>query len=304
MQAESVFEARFVCGESGLIGVRRPHCVKRRRMSIQAVAWALEQDFSYTTPKGRQTSAHGAKLVLISLANHADHTSGHCWPSAPTIAKESSCSVRSVYRLVAALERNGFIDVKRVKGSDNKQRSNNYWIRFDRPPAPWQFFPDDEKEDDDGDTVSRDSEGEQNEETGLENATVSPGRHAIGVTRQESLEPSIIEPSAEPPPTVSRVNLNLPWPKEFVANARAEQKARLDAAEEARKPERIPVIEGSKPWDSWVKRGHDPTLTCTVEVNGKRHRGWYFPTLYPQPRQSTGPPISPLMNPEDEKVKL
>src|SRR5947209_1766223 len=124
-------------------------------MSIQAVAWALEQDFSYTTPRGRQTSAHGAKLVLISLANHADHVSGHCWPSGKTIARESSCSEKSVYRLVAALERNGFIDIKRARGPDGKQRSNNYWIRFDRKPGPWQFFAEDDSDDGDqpGDTV-------------------------------------------------------------------------------------------------------------------------------------------------------
>jgi hypothetical protein len=252
-------------------------------MSIQAVAWALEQDFSYTTPKGRQTSAHGAKLVLISLANHADHTSGHCWPSAPTIARESSCSVRSVYRLVAALERNGFIDVKRVKGSDNKQRSNNYWIRFDRPPASWQFFPEDEK-DDDSDTVSPDTETPEHEESGLESATVSPGQHDIGVTRQESLlEPSVIEPSA---------------PTGFQPTARANEQAKLQAAEEARKPKRVPVVVGTLPWVAWCNYGHSPTLIGNVLFDGKPRRGWYFPTLFPP--KSTGPPTLGLMSPEDE----
>jgi hypothetical protein len=251
-------------------------------MSIQAVAWALEQDFSYTTPKGRQTSAHGAKLVLISLANHADHVSGHCWPSAPTIARESSCSVRSVYRLVAALERNGFIDVRRVKGSDNKQRSNNSWIRFDRPSASWQFFPEDEK-DDDSDSVSRDTETPEHDENGLEHATVSPGPSDIGVTRQESLEPSVLEPSV---------------PTSFAPSARPDEQARLQAAEEARKPKRIPVVLGTLPWLAWCNRGHPPTLIGTVLFDGKPRRGWYFPTLFPP--KSTGPPYSDLMSPEDE----
>src|SRR4029077_8045701 len=109
-------------------------------MSIQAVAWALEQDFTGETPKGRMVSAHAAKLVLISLANHADHVSGHCWPSAETIAREASCTVRSVYRLISALRRNGFIEVRKARGENGRQRANNYWLLFDPEPAPWQYF--------------------------------------------------------------------------------------------------------------------------------------------------------------------
>src|ERR1700678_1309302 len=117
-------------------------------MSIQAVAWALEQrDFFLESAAGRRTSALAAKLVLLSLANHADHVSGHCWPSGDTIANEASVHPRSVYRLTAALARNGFIEIKKVKGADGKQRSNNYWILFDRPKAPWKFYSTD---DDDG----------------------------------------------------------------------------------------------------------------------------------------------------------
>jgi hypothetical protein len=254
-------------------------------MSIQAVAWALEQEFSYTTPKGRQTSAHGAKLVLISLANHADHTSGHCWPSSETIARESSCNVRSVYRLIAALERNGFIDVKRVRGGSGKQRSNNYWIRFDRTPALWQFF--EEEEDDQSDTVSRDFE----EENAPESATVSPGQSDIGVTRYNTLEPSVVEPSAReapaPPP---------PVPVRF--DKRKREAEQQQAADEARRPQRIPVIRGSKPWDAWVAHGHPSDLHGTIEINGRTDRGWYFETLFPV---ATGPPDPTLLTPEDDQ---
>lgn len=50
-------------------------------MSIQAVAWVLSQ-------KGEDLPGT-ARLVLISLAHHANHESGHCFPSAELIAKEA-----------------------------------------------------------------------------------------------------------------------------------------------------------------------------------------------------------------------
>lgn len=262
-------------------------------MSIQAVAWALEQDFGYTTPKGRQTSAHGAKLVLISLCNHADHKTGHCWPSASTIAKEASCNIRSVYRLIGALERNGFIEVKRNRGGkDNKQRSNNYWIRFDRPTAPWQFFAgdDDDGPQDQHDTVSLCENVENFGPEPSENATESPTQCDMGVTRHIMPEPSVDEPSV---------------PNGFNPNARAAEQAKLQAAEEARKPKLWPVIEGSAPWEAHVANGHPRTLVCNIRLlDGRRDRGWYFSTLWPpKPKQqSTGPPL-PLsfMTPQDEK---
>jgi hypothetical protein len=72
-------------------------------MSIQAVAWALEQDIR---------DPH-QKLILISLANHADHTTGLCWPSHSTIAREASCDRRTVIRRLPMLEVAGYIEIKR-----------------------------------------------------------------------------------------------------------------------------------------------------------------------------------------------
>jgi hypothetical protein len=274
-------------------------------VSIQAVAWALEQDFSYTTPKGHVRCCHAAKLVLLSLANHADHVSGHCWPSAETIAREASCVVHSVYRLVAALERNGFIDIKKVKGPDGKQRSNNYWVRFDRKAAPWQFFKDDEPDDDSpqkpgdsepGDTKSPGGNAATNDanppSSESESGSESPGPSDIEVTRHIMLEPSELEPSVAtaPTPPVSA-------PQRFDATARTDEQARLQAAEEARKPKAFPVIQGSAPWDAWVKHGHPNDLTGNIDVNGRLDRGWYFPTLWPP--KETGPPAA--IAPEDAK---
>lgn len=80
-------------------------------MSIQAVAWALEQHIN--DPR--------SKLVLISLANHADHVTGRCWPSMATIGREASCRRETVLRHVKALEESGFIKVIRAAGGLRKR---------------------------------------------------------------------------------------------------------------------------------------------------------------------------------------
>lgn len=45
------------------------------------------------------------------------------------------------------------------------------------------------------------------------------------------------------------------------------------------------VIEGSRAWDSWIEyrraRGEIPVLpTCWGEVDGRKRRGWYLPSLF------------------------
>ena len=95
-------------------------------MSIQAVSWALEQYI----PKPI------AKLVLVSLANHANHTSGLCYPSVELIAHEASCSVRSAQRYIRYLAERGFIKVEE-RFKDGRQLQNTYWllIASSNPPA-------------------------------------------------------------------------------------------------------------------------------------------------------------------------
>jgi hypothetical protein len=267
-------------------------------MSIQAVAWVLSQ-------KGEDLPGT-ARLVMIALANHADHTSGHCWPSIETIANEAGCAERTASRYLGALRRNGWIDVRSTQRASGKFRSNDYWILFDHKPAPWRYYDKETEEADDEETVANlphANLADGHSETPLHE--MAHGPHAtVGVAQSLLLEPSESKPSAEPPSTASRANLNLPWPKEFVANARAEQKAKLDAAEEAEKGEYVPVIEGSRPWEAHVKAGHSRTLVGTVSVNGRHHRGWYFKRsecdgLYPKPKP-TGPPPLGLCTAKDE----
>lgn len=68
-------------------------------MSVQAMSWVF--DHSPTTL--------GARLVLLSLANHADSGGGEIWPAQTTIAQEARLSVRQVQRCLKELEAGGHI---------------------------------------------------------------------------------------------------------------------------------------------------------------------------------------------------
>jgi hypothetical protein len=63
-------------------------------------------------------------LILLCLANHADHEGGNCWPSVQTIAREIRQNERTVRRGLRALELGGWIHVKRGTG----RRTSRYTI--------------------------------------------------------------------------------------------------------------------------------------------------------------------------------
>lgn len=273
-------------------------------MSIQAVAWALEQDFFGRTPKGRAITAHAAKLVLISLANHADHADGHCYPSAKKIAKEASCKERSVYRLIYALERNGFIDIEVVRGKDGKQRNNHYWIRFDRQPAPWQYYSSDDEDDDthDIDLPSDTVSSGETVDIPVENIaadtaphdTESSGPNDIRVIRHVMPEPSDSKPSESqqvahaPQPQRPKAAFDGNSPLGFDPKYRQAQVARLQAAEDARRAQPVFVFEGTEAWKAWQKAKTPRGTPVTIRKSDRR-RGWWFPSLFPP--KSTGPPV-------------
>lgn len=89
-------------------------------MSIQAVAWVLEQ----TIPD------QGAKLVLISLANAHNAKSGRCYPSIEQIMVEASCSRATVKRKLAWLSENGWIKTQEAFDQTGRQLANSYTIQF------------------------------------------------------------------------------------------------------------------------------------------------------------------------------
>lgn len=91
-------------------------------MSIQMVAWALEQNIPDAS----------AKLVLISLCNAHNRKTERCDPSYSIIAVEASCSKRTAMRKIRYLEEQGWIEVfARVDAGGNV--SNSYRIQTDTP---------------------------------------------------------------------------------------------------------------------------------------------------------------------------
>ena len=89
-------------------------------MSIQAVAWVLEQNIP----------DQGAKLVLISLANAYNAKSGRCFPSIEQIMIEASCSRATVKRKLSWLAENGWIESTNTFDRTGRQLSNSYTIHF------------------------------------------------------------------------------------------------------------------------------------------------------------------------------
>lgn len=260
-------------------------------MSIQAVAWALSQKIPGTN-----------KLVLIALANYADEETGHCWPSVEKIAKQASCSPRSVHSYIGALRRNGFLDVRSGRSKAGTVRTNDYWLLMDRAPAPWDAAKGIKSDDHEPDEETPQVE-ESTECISANLADFADGISAntLQTKHQESNhQESSIADSSEgapekketPPPRAA------PQPPGFDPNARKAEQARLSAAEEARTRKRFPVIEGTKAWEAHVQAGHPRTLVANIVVDGKRQRGWEFPTLFPP--KSTGPPPNSLMTPADE----
>jgi biotin operon repressor len=71
-------------------------------MSFQSMAWAVEQELPALQ-----------KLVLLMLANCANHYTGQCNPSHDRLAKECGMSRDSVKRAISELEGKGLIEVRR-----------------------------------------------------------------------------------------------------------------------------------------------------------------------------------------------
>lgn len=91
-------------------------------MSTQALGWAIDQQIPGVS-----------KLVLISLANHCDPTTGQVRFHAPQHAAEASIAERSLWRYLGALERNGYLAKDLKRAADGEQRE--YWLALDRDPA-------------------------------------------------------------------------------------------------------------------------------------------------------------------------
>lgn len=271
-------------------------------MSIQAVAWALDQNLPARP-----------KLVLVSIANHANHNDGYCWLKVDTIASEASCSSRAVFNFIGDLIRNGFVRKAPRRGEDGKQRANDYWILINRVPAEWikagKDNDPDSAEVDDDEAQDIGAYPEQNA-VGSEVETEAPapveipadacGPTAPVCSHKDSDEPSKIKPeeNARARPYTPRSYHPPPPPPAQPVAAVAGVKGQYRF-----------VYDNSRAYQAWAKVKAKETgvsawhLLTTKIVNGEARRGWYFPTLFPGVPDNVGsdPPKGTLATEEELK---
>jgi len=255
-------------------------------MSIQAVGWALDQDLPARP-----------KLVLVSIANHANHADGYCFLRVDTIAREASCSPRAVHNFIGDLIRNGFVRKQQRRASDGRQRCNDYWILFGRQPAEWikagtrdeepEYEGDDAPEDEPQDVVeptAQDAVGE----SGVPQAsdTTQLPALAVGPTAPACSHKDSAEPS-ESKPEESALLRGAP-PRRYIAPKPPPPQPMGSVVEGNR--HLLFVRFGTPAYDAWakVKAAEKGMATWSLTVVKDGHRGWYFSTLFP-PQTKTEP---------------
>lgn len=267
-------------------------------MSIQAVAWVLD----------REEIPARNKLVLVAIANHANHTDGYCWLKAETIAREAACSPRAVFNFVGALIRNGYIRKAPRRGDDGKQRANDYWIMFNRPDGPWikaeGAMDDDQEPIESGDEPIDDAGVDAADEpqdvvephaprASGETVEKPPEIHAQ--TAQRAVGPHAPACSHIDPAEPSKTN-----PENAGARASAPRHyAPPPPAPPAPAPQGATTADGSgdfifvyvgtpayAAWKTFKERETGRPWNGTMVKNGSH--GWYFKTLYPP--QAKPPP--------------
>jgi len=67
-------------------------------------------------------------LVYATIARFADNHTGEAWPSRQTIAGLARCSVDTIDRSIAVLEKAGFLTKERRKGAKGEPASNLYTV--------------------------------------------------------------------------------------------------------------------------------------------------------------------------------
>ena len=89
---------------------------------------------SYTTDihKGiiREVGGSHNYCVLLSLVSHSDNTTKESYPSMETIANEIGASTRTVIRILADLEKRGYITRELVKSTKSRQKHNIYTLHL------------------------------------------------------------------------------------------------------------------------------------------------------------------------------
>lgn len=93
---------------------------RRVLISVQAISWVLEQS----------KSSGSARLVLISIANHASIDGDSCWPAVRTIAREAHISERAVQYALPQLEH--LQELKIIRGTGRKHTHRYFMIGYQK----------------------------------------------------------------------------------------------------------------------------------------------------------------------------
>jgi hypothetical protein len=89
-------------------------------MSLEATAAALRC----------RPDLHTEKLVLISLADHHNRSTGRCFPKVATIMRDAMVSRATAFRCLASLERQGLVKRNQNFGGNGRQSSSSYDLLF------------------------------------------------------------------------------------------------------------------------------------------------------------------------------
>lgn len=265
-------------------------------MSIQTVGWALEQQDIPARPK----------LVLVAIANHANHEDGYCWLKAETIAREAACTPRSVFNFVGALIRNGFIRKALRKSDDGKQRASDYWILFDREEKPWETVAHVDEDGAEGEPSENTSSADEAQDVVLPDEPGACGETAEPHERHDTRQPVEMSPRACGPHASTFHRKRIAEPSESkskassagarvlkstLRNYRPPPPQPLGADTEA-KTKPVFAYEGSRAYEAWAKVEAKKAglrtwnLTTKANINGHWCSGWWFPTLFPPPEKS------------------
>ncbi|HUW00769.1 MAG TPA: helix-turn-helix domain-containing protein [Acidimicrobiales bacterium] len=99
-------------------------------MSIQALAWLIEEVPNLYHDDEALSATQ--RLVLLSIANHADRFGGNAWPTMSTICHEAGVSKRRAQDAIRALEERGIISREVNEGGSRDcpadRRPNRYTI--------------------------------------------------------------------------------------------------------------------------------------------------------------------------------
>lgn len=150
-------------------------------VSVQAMEWVLLH--SDTTGTDR--------LVLLSIANHADRNGAGAYPSAATIAAEANVHRVTAFRSIERLESMGAIEVVHGGG---RHRPNTYRIVTDKGSQTTTVSPPEN-----GSALTTDSEPE----TVAETVALDPG-NGSAETRNGSAEGSKTVALSLPEPTTNQ----------------------------------------------------------------------------------------------------